>query len=151
MRFKIHWKIVFVTIGILALIFGVISLLSCKKKSTEPRSSPRRLALCSVSPTGIDFGTIPYGTYKDKSFTISNDSEYKIMIGTVLKPESVDCSYFSIMSEPHYVLRPGQSAVIKIRFTPPFNTPDWGRFYRCYIETGYESCPAVVCYGKRGE
>jgi hypothetical protein len=148
MRFKIHWEIVFVTIGILALIFGVTSLLSCKKKSTEPRSSPRRLALCSVSPTWIDFGTIPYGTYKDTSFTISNDSEYKIMIGTVSQAESMMCSYFSIMSEPHYVLRPGQSAVIKIRFTPPLRPFP---FYRCYIAPGYASCPTVVCYGRQGE
>jgi hypothetical protein len=147
MHFRFDWKIVFAVVFTFPLIAFLVLNLSCEKKTTDSMLKPPSIISCSVSPQIIDFGTVYHGTYKDTTFTITNESEHGMLIGTLRKQSQGDCNVFQILSDTNYVVIPGETIGIKIRFDPR-NVPNWEVIFYCTIETGHEVCQDVFCFGE---
>jgi hypothetical protein len=93
---------------------------------------------CQVSPTSLDFGTVPVGSYVDKTFTITNTGG-----GTLSGTISASCDYYSIVSGGGaYNLQTGQSRTVTVRFAP-----SQAGTYTCMVETGNSLCSDVYCTG----
>ncbi len=92
---------------------------------------------CQVTPTLIDFGDVPIGTYVDRTFVIKNVG------GGVLKGEVLEVfPYYSIVSGGgKFSLGIKDSLVVTVRFAPTKTG-----FHRCVIYTGTE-CATVTCRG----
>lgn len=99
-------------------------------------------ATCDVSPTSIDFGAVPLGSYVDEMFTITN-----VGSGTLTGQVSVtdSCDYYEIISghEEPYSLGPGEFHDVIVRFAPT----EIGT-HTCTIETGSGLCVDVECTGE---
>jgi hypothetical protein len=94
--------------------------------------------LCTVTPTLLDFGSTPVGSFVDRSFTIRNDGCDRIL-GAVNEL----CADFSIPSGGGpYDLGAGESLRVTVRFQPA--TPGEKA---CTVETGSGACADVSCMG----
>ncbi len=94
-------------------------------------------AICTISPIGMDFGTVCLTLSEDKSFTIRNTGG-----GTLTGAVSESCSDYSIVSGGgSFDLGPGQSRSVTVRFAPTAVGTS-----TCMIEAG-TSCPGVSCTG----
>ncbi|MGQ9604493.1 MAG: hypothetical protein ACUVUU_09870, partial [bacterium] len=92
---------------------------------------------CQVTPTVIDFGDVPIGTYAERSFVIRNTG------GGVLEGEVLEVfPYYSIVSGGgRFSLGIKDSLVVTVRFAPTQTG-----FHRCIVYTGTE-CATVTCRG----
>lgn len=124
---------------LILLLFALsilVIILTCSKKSTKPVLSS---SSCSVSPTTLDFDTVPVGNYvAEKSFVIKNNSD-DTLSGTIVET----CHDFSIASgNANYKLAPIESLIVIIRFQP-----DSIGNKTCNVETGNSICSNVSCSG----
>ena len=96
------------------------------------------LPRCSVSPTSLDFGTVPVGTDSVRAFTITN-----IGGGTLSGSVGADCSDYVIDGGGGaFSLGAGQPRVVTIRFTPSVEQPAG-----CTVFLGTTGCSSVSCTG----
>ncbi len=97
------------------------------------------IACCTLTPAGtLSFGTVPIGTTKDLSFTISNCAT-TAQNGTI----SETCADFLLPSGGgSFSLGAGQNRVVTVRFSPTSATP-----YSCTVNTGLAGCPTITCTG----
>jgi len=70
------------------------------------------VSACSVSPTALNFGTIPVGGSSAQTFTVSNTGT-SVLSGMVTE----SCASFSV-SPSSYTLLPGGSATFTVTFAP---------------------------------
>ncbi len=102
-------------------------------------ATPPGDAVCSVTPTTIDFGNVPLGSTRDETFTIANVGNGGLVAGTV----SESCGEFSIVAgDGDFSLGSGQSHDVTVRFAP--TSPGTKN---CTIETGTAACSDVTCTG----
>jgi hypothetical protein len=96
---------------------------------------------CSVSPGGIDFGTLDVGGSRDESFTITNTGCTRIT-GNVTE----NCPDYEITAgQGSFGLDPGEARAVTIRFSPTgCGTKS------CTIDTGGALCNDVACTGTGG-
>ncbi len=90
---------------------------------------------CSVSPTAINFGSVPVGGSSAQTFTVSNTGS-TIVSGTVTE----SCASFSV-SPSSYTLFPGGSATFTVTFAPTSSGAK-----TCTINAG-GSCGSVTATG----
>jgi hypothetical protein len=94
---------------------------------------------CYVQSQSIDFGVVIAGNAKEVNFVIENNSRTNLS-GTV----SESCDHYCIShGGGSYVLAPGASRVVTVRFAP--NSPGT---HLCTIDTGNSLCENVSCTGE---
>jgi hypothetical protein len=94
-------------------------------------------ALCQVTPTTLNFGTVTVGQFADLSFVLKN-----IGGGTLEGTIDEACADFSLVSGGGaYALAGGDSVVVVVRFAPAT-----AGGANCTIETGTD-CANVDCSG----
>lgn len=97
-------------------------------------SSGSAYLLCMVSPTALDFGTVPVGYFADRSFWITATGDAQT--GEV----TLTGEGFSILSGGgYYSLARGDSRQVTVRFQPSASGP-----HACTIETGNTDCGVVT-------
>ena len=110
--------------------------------SCDTVGSPAHESVCSISPTGLEFGTVQVGSHADSSFTIANTGG-----GTLKGDVSESCSHYSIQSGGGgYSLGSGQSRTVTVRFAPTSTGTQ-----TCTVETGTCLCAGVSCTGAGSE
>ncbi len=94
-------------------VFSIIVILfaSCKK---EP-SGPSATIYLKFTPNQIDFGYVPVNSSKDMKVTIKNETN---STGNLTGGLNVSGDAFSLQSSAQFNLRPGDSTIVSIRFTP---------------------------------
>ncbi len=92
---------------------------------------------CDVSPANFGFGGVEVGSYKDATFTITNNG-----CRTISSTLTESCAAFSIVSGQSFSIIPGGSHTVTVRFSPGSAGP-----VTCVIETGNASCPYFICSG----
>jgi len=101
--------------------------------ATVPEPDPA----CLVSPTSLNFGSVPSGQSVNRSFTITN-----VGGGTLSGTVSEACAEYALVSGGGaYALGAGASRTVTVRFTAPV-TPG---SYPCTVETGSALCADVSC------
>lgn len=86
------------------------------------------VAICDVSPTSLDFGTLVPDSVVTKTFRIKNTGG-AVLTGSV----SEACANYSIIAGGGaYALAEAESVIVSVRFTAPAVDGD----YPCTIETG---------------
>jgi len=97
--------------------------------------------VCDVDPTEIDFGTVPVGSFLDRTFNIRNVGE-----GTLTGDVSESYPHFSIVGgEGYFSLILGQTHTVTVRFEPATTGEKSGA-----VTTGV-NCSAVSLEGVGGE
>jgi hypothetical protein len=96
---------------------------------------------CGVSPQILEFGTVPVGSYVDKTSTITNTG-CNVLEGT---PSEICPDYSIVAGGVPFSLDPGQSHTLTIRFQP--TSP--GTKY-CWVPIGPSACQSVECRGDGG-
>jgi hypothetical protein len=93
---------------------------------------------CTVTPTTLNFGSVPVGSSTSQAFTITNT-------GTAFLSGSIgeSCSDFSV-SPNLYFLVPGASVTVTVTFSPSSSGPK-----SCTISTG-SACSNVTASGSGG-
>jgi hypothetical protein len=92
---------------------------------------------CSVIPSSIAFGSVPYNSSKDSTFTVRN-----VGGGTLTGSISESCLHYSIVSGAGaYSLAAGESVIVTVRFEPTS-----AGLKNCTILTGTD-CSNVSCSG----
>ncbi len=125
---KYYWKIV------ARDIHGATSSSSVTNFTTESVSTP----ICSISPTGLNFGNIEVGQSKDSSFAISNSG-----VGTLSGTIGESCGDYSIVSGGgSYGLGAGESRTVRVRFSPSSSGAK-----SCTIGMGSITCSDLSCTG----
>jgi plastocyanin len=123
-------RIVAAGLGLAALAFGVVS---CSSSSDSTTVKP---PACSPSVASLDFGSVPLGSSKDLTFSVTNVGQ-GTLAGTVASP----CGDYSIQSTPSYSLGAGALATFTVRFTPSQTGTR-----PCALDVG-AGCAAVSCTG----
>jgi HYDIN/CFA65/VesB family protein len=90
---------------------------------------------CRVTPTSLDFGTVPVGQTVDRVFHIVNTGA-STLGGTV----STGCDGYSIPDQSSYSLSPGDSTSFVVRLSPTH-----GGSEGCTVMTGSGACSNVTC------
>jgi len=93
---------------------------------------------CNVDPLEIDFGIIPFGSYAEAPFKITNTGRIATLAGTV----AVTSDDFSIQGTATYSLTPGQSQTFTLRFKPTTFGPK-----SVFIDTGNMVCKDILAKG----
>lgn len=83
---------------------------SCGSVTATGVATP--VSACSVSPTALNFGTVPVGGSSAQTFTVSNPGT-SVLSGTIAE----SCASFSV-SPSSYTLFPGGSATFTVTFAP---------------------------------
>lgn len=97
-----------------------------------------RAPACSVTPSGLSFGTVQIGQTKDLSFTLRNSGD-----GTLEGTVSEACAGFEILSGGGpFALAANQTVSVNVRFAP-----DAATSYSCSIETGTAACGSITATG----
>ena len=91
---------------------------------------------CSPSVSSLDFGSVPIGSFKDSTFTITNVGQ-GTLAGTVASP----CGDYSIQGTASYSLGAGALATFTVRFTPSQTGPRL-----CGLDIG-SGCATLSCAG----
>ena len=95
-------------------------------------------AFCDLSPTTLDFGSVPLDTIAYRSFRILNAGD-STLSGSIAQPS---CPDFAVLGSLDYTLAPGESAAFSVRFRPTASGPQ-----QCSLSTGSSSCPGVTLNG----
>ena len=96
-------------------------------------------AVCSVTPTSIQFGQVAVGSSMETSFTIANVCGGTPLVGTV----SESCTDYSLVSGGGgFALDPGQSREVSVRFAPTSTGQK-----SCAVVIGTALCENVSCTG----
>jgi chitodextrinase len=115
---------------------GECGPVTCLGVASAPPPPPP--AICSVSPTALDFGTIGPGETKDLRFTIRNTGG-SVLAGTFRE----SCAGYDLLAgSPTYHIAAGESLQVVVRFHPAN-----AGIYPCTVETGSILCPDVTCTG----
>jgi hypothetical protein len=94
--------------------------------------------LCTVSPTELDFGTVPIGYFADRTFWITASGDGQSGEVTLTGGD------FSILSGGGYYSLPrGDSRQVVVRFQPSTPGPQ-----TCTIDTGNDDCGVVTGTGE---
>lgn len=97
---------------------------------------------CVLSPTALDFGSVPVGGSADRSFTLTNTG-FVPLSGAIEPPAQ---STFSLVAGGGaYLLAPGASRTVTVRYTPdlPFGDGD-------FVATGCENDVTLLGMGVTG-
>lgn len=122
------WK----RLGILMLI-GTACLLHGCELGTDP-SGP----VCTVTPTALNFGTVPVGSHTELSFVVKNAGS-----GTLAGTVSGSLGDYSIEAgDGSFSLDSGESWLVTVRFSPSAGGPRSGS-----VDLGTDRCSTVGCSG----
>src|SRR3989338_9939026 len=111
----------FFTIGGIAVIIAVSAIYAWRSGVFEPK--PPRLA---VSPLEYDLGKVKQsGGAVPHIFAVRNDGGKDSLIGEVLT--SCSCTTAEIGKK---IIKPGETADLKVIFDPNYHFEDEGRFFR---------------------
>jgi hypothetical protein len=92
---------------------------------------------CQVSPSPLDFGTVPVNGTKDLQLRLTN-----VGGGTLAGILSESCPNFGIVGSASFSLTAGQSATFTVRFAPTA-----GGQQNCSLATGNALCGSVTLSG----
>ena len=99
-----------------------------------------------VTPGGVDFGAVPFGSFLDKTFVVTNTG------GGTLDGAAMVPSPFSIVSGQSYVLGSGESANVVVRFSPTgvqtftgnLTFTGAGGFCAAVYGSGFDAIPVIA-------
>lgn len=88
---------------------------------------------CVVEPTELDFGPLPEGQAQTRTFTIRNAGADPLSGTVELDPDCADQGFSVDSGAGDYVLQPGQSRAVVVRYTEIGANPDG-----CVVDPGID-------------